>query len=625
MRLWPFGNRGLERKYSAAGPNIARVLVGQAVWTPRDYGSLAEEAYKRNALAFRAVKLVASCAAGVPLLLFDGADKEVEAHPLLDLLRRPSSAYAGAAFFEAVYAYLLLSGNSYIEAVGPERGAPKELWPLRPDRMQIIAGRYGFPQGYRYTAHGLPRDWSSNPLNGDGPILHVKDFNPLDDWYGLSRIEAAAYGIDRHNAASIHNKALLDHGARPSGALAFKPVKVGKDEYTRAPQDLVDAAMEKLNTTMVGPANAGKPMVFSGDVDWIAMSLSPKDMDFNEGKNDAARDILTAIGVPAVLLVPGESTYSNRAEANLELYEQTVLPLVTQIVSGLNQWLCPRFGEGLRLGIDFDGVSALEPRRENRRKSALDLFNAGVIDRDEARDMLQYGEASADFVEKPDSGILGQLSSASIMEAAGDEPLFSYLLRTGLLPKGTDIEKFRQGAADYEGQDDDDDELVAALPDTKAERRTLYVSRPLLNGADLIAWARGQGFATTIPASDLHVTLAYSKRALDWSKLKPDTSELLLPSSKRRTVETLGDQGSVVLLFQSEALQSRWRAIMAAGASWDYAKYRPHVSITYDAGEIDLEQIDAYSGELRFGPERFEEIDSGALDRVRSSEKDGAQ
>jgi HK97 family phage portal protein len=446
--FWPFGRRSgaPEQKYSAAGPNIARVLLGQAVWTPRRYESFADEGYARNAISFRAVKMVATCAAGLPLVLHDGRDKEVEEHPITDLLSNPSPGYSGSAFLEAVYAYLLLAGNSYIEAVGPERGEPRELWPLRPDRMQVIAGRYGMPEGYRYTVNGLPKDWQSNPLTGEGPILHLKEFNPLDDWYGMSRIEAAAYGIDRHNAASAHNKALLDNGARPSGALVFKPVKLDDGTYSAAPQGMVDDALTRLTTDRVGPVNAGKPFVFSGDVAWEEMGTSPKDMDFHEGKLDAARDILAAIGVPAMLLIPGESTYSNRAEANLEFYERTVIPLAETLVSGLNNWLCPRFGDGLRLKVDMDGVSALEPRRESRRKSALDLMAAGVISGNEAREMLQYGERGPDFVEKPDAAVLTALQAPEFIEVAGFEPLYRYMRDCGLIPATTTIEAFEAGA-----------------------------------------------------------------------------------------------------------------------------------------------------------------------------------
>lgn len=103
---------------------------------------------------------------------------------------------------------------------------------------------------------------------------------------------------------------------------------------------------------------------------WEDKGTTPKDMDCQEGKNGAARAVFAAIGVPAMLLIHGKSTCSNRAEANPERYERTVLPLIGQLVDGLNASLCPRFGEGLRLGVDGNVIPAMAPRREIRRKSA---------------------------------------------------------------------------------------------------------------------------------------------------------------------------------------------------------------------------------------------------------------
>ena len=56
-------------------------------------------------------------------------------------------------------------------------------------------------------------------MTGRSTVLHLKTFNPLNDWYGLSPIEAAAYSIDQHNQAGAWNQAMLQNGARPSGAI----------------------------------------------------------------------------------------------------------------------------------------------------------------------------------------------------------------------------------------------------------------------------------------------------------------------------------------------------------------------------------------------------------------------
>lgn len=443
MKLWPFGKARTEVKYSAAGPNIATWTLGRPVWTPRDYENLAREAYVQNAIAYRCVKLIASCAAGAPWLLYDGRGNEVEQHDILKLLSRPAPMTSGYQFFEAVYSYYLLAGNSYVEAVGSDRRPPKELWALRPDRMKVIPGPFAIASGYQYTVNGLIKEWKADPLTGDGQILHMKDFHPIDDFYGMSRVEPAAYGIDRHNAASAHNKALLDNGARPSGALVFEPVKVGENEYKTAPQPLIDDARAKLESH-VGTRNAGKPMVFGGNVNWLEMGINPKDMDFGDGKNDAARDICTSFGVPHILIVPGSSTYNNVREAKLELYEETVLPLVDFVANNLNMWLCPRYGDGLRLEADRDGISALEPRREARRSSVVTLLKEGVIDDTEARDALQYGPREKSAVKKVDATVLKAL--VDTVDQIGFEPLVRYMKSVGLYDAGMTTDEVIQAA-----------------------------------------------------------------------------------------------------------------------------------------------------------------------------------
>lgn len=150
---------------------------------------------------------------------------------------------------------------------------------------------------------------------------------------------------------------------------------------------------------------------------------------------------------------------------------------------------------------------------------------------------------------------------------------------------------------------------------TDARPRTLYVSRKLLNGAEFIAWAKGQGFETTTPADDLHVTIAFSRTPVDWMRMgqdhwgvSPDDGKLTIPSGGARLVEKLGDKGAVVLLFASSALSWRHEEMIRNGASHDFDEYQPHVTITYAGADVDLEKVEPYRGKLVFGPEIFAEV-----------------
>ena len=345
-----------EIKSSRTSQVLAFESGGRARWTPRDYAALAREGYLANAIVHRAVRLVAENAASCVLLAYRGA-MEKPAHPLLQLLTRPNPRQDGASFLEAVYAHLLLAGNAYVEAVtlGDQ---VRELYALRPDRMKAVPGADGWAEAYDYSVTGrsVRFDQNASPLP---PILHLTLFHPLDDHYGLAPLEAAAVAVDTHNAAAKWNKALLDNAARPSGALVYSGPEgavLADAQFERLKRELTD--------TYQGAANAGRPLLLEGGLDWKPMSLTPKDMDFLEAKQAAAREIALAFGVPPMLLgIPGDNTYSNFQEANRVFWRQTVLPLVSRVGASLAHWLSPQFGEEVRIAVDTDRIDALAADR----------------------------------------------------------------------------------------------------------------------------------------------------------------------------------------------------------------------------------------------------------------------
>jgi HK97 family phage portal protein len=345
-----------EEKRSAAGPLIALHQTGRPQWTPRNYRALAAEGFAANPVGYRSVRMIAEAAASVPWLLFEG-DAERADHPLLDLLRRPNPAQAGRELMESFYGHLETAGNGYLEAValGDEL---RELHALRPDRMKAVAGPNGWPEAYEYSANGSSIRFDQE--RGVPPILHMRLFNPIDDYYGLSPLEAAAKSIDIHNAASAWNKAVLDNAARPSGALVFKAgesANLTNEQHARL--------KEELESSFQGAANAGRPMVLEGGLDWKQMSLTPKDMEFIETKHAAAREIALAFRVPPMLLgIPGDNTFANYAEANRTFWRQTVLPLVQRTCEALTNWLGPAYGKDARLTFDGDAIEALSTERE---------------------------------------------------------------------------------------------------------------------------------------------------------------------------------------------------------------------------------------------------------------------
>ncbi|MFZ5733500.1 MAG: phage portal protein [Pseudomonadota bacterium] len=341
-----------ETKASRTAQVLAFESGGRARWTPRDYAALAREGYLANAIVHRAVRLVAENAAACSFLVYEGA-QEQPAHPLLQLIARPNPRQDGASFFEALYSHLLLAGNAYIEAVSLGEEV-RELYALRPDRMKVVPGPDGWAEAYEYGVAGRSVRFDQT-ASAIPPILHLTFFHPLDDHYGLAPVEPAAVAIDTHNAAARWNKALLDNAARPSGALVYagpEGAVLSDSQFDRLKRELAD--------TYQGAANAGRPLLLEGGLDWKAMSLTPKDMDFLDAKQSAAREIALAFGVPPMLLgIPGDNTYANFQEANRVFWRQTVLPLATRIGASIGRWLSPQAGEELRVVVDTDRIDAL--------------------------------------------------------------------------------------------------------------------------------------------------------------------------------------------------------------------------------------------------------------------------
>lgn len=332
--------------------------IGEANWSRRDYRKFADEGYIKNVVAHQCIKMLAVSAASVRIKLgFEDGVYDLLQHPLGRLLTFPNPVCGETEFLESMFSYQLISGNAYVLALAPQDSAPVELHLLRPDRMSVVAGRDGLPRGYRYKiSDQKSKDYSA------AEVLHLKFFHPLDDWYGLSPIEAAAYSIDQHNQAGAWNQALLQNGARPSGALV---VKGGDGNPTTLSEDQYHRLKSQIDEQFSGADNSGRPLLLEGGLEWREMSLKPKDMDFMEMKHSSARDIALAFGVPPQLLgIPGDNTYSNMVEARVAFWEQTVIPLVDRFLDALNLWLVPKYGQNLRLFADLETVPALAPRRE---------------------------------------------------------------------------------------------------------------------------------------------------------------------------------------------------------------------------------------------------------------------
>ena len=135
------------------------------------------------------------------------------------------------------------------------------------------------------------------------------------------------------------------------------------------------------------------------DLDFVRIGISISELEpFRETLNDAIQ-IAGAYGVPADL-VPREnqSTFSNKRQAEVSLYENMVIPVTNRIIDAFNYWL--GFKEekgGMYLSADFSKVPCLQEDKKataelNQINSnrAIKEFNEGIITYNEMRISCGY-------------------------------------------------------------------------------------------------------------------------------------------------------------------------------------------------------------------------------------------
>lgn len=195
---------------------------------------------------------------------------------------------------------------------------------------------------------------------------------------------------------------------------------------------------------------------------------------------------------------------------------------------------------------------------------------------------------------------------------------------------------------DMDDLDETDDQVTDQLTEQRRltvniSPRTLYVHRPVLNGEEIREHFRAQGITTMLPADQMHITLAYSRTPVDWSKIEPvwnqdDAGELVVAPGGMRAMELFGrdvPRRFLVLVLSDSRLGWRHESFRMGGCSWDHDQYEPHVSITTDVSQSWgddpsgwnglMAELVPYRGPIRLGPEVWEEVSEGWSTTIREN------
>ena len=227
-----------EKKESKVGALIFMQTMGEPAWTPRDYASFAKEGYIQNAIVYRCIRLISDACMSVPLEVYDDKGKPIEEHEFYDLMAHPNPFEGMTDILDALYSFLFIAGNTYLEFASS--GAMRELYVLRPDRVKVALDPKGRPAKYTYSVSGGNDVDFPVRRTGQREILHIKNFHPLHDIYGLSAIEPAAFSIgcafhvfkpDQIQAYQHKNGKIRYQKVAISAVLGIIPPRHGSDAF----------------------------------------------------------------------------------------------------------------------------------------------------------------------------------------------------------------------------------------------------------------------------------------------------------------------------------------------------------------------------------------------------------
>jgi len=108
----------------------------------------------------------------------------------------------------------------------------------------------------------------------------------------------------------------------------------------------------------------------------------------------------------------------------------------------------------------------------------------------------------------------------------------------------------------------------------------------------LMDWIDSMGLETHEPADELHTTVLLDKEhEFDW---EPQSFESPIEVSPETfSLDLFGqDKNVLVLKYQCDELADRHsRGMEEHNLSWDFPEYSPHVTLSYDGSNIDIESL----------------------------------
>ena len=350
-------------------------------WAPEIYGRY----YATSVPAYRAIKLRADAVASAPLVVYQrrAAEKPVpvaENHPVQVLLDKVNPWWTASDIWKATETYLSIWGSAYwwLEKRGDRTVA---IWPLRPDRVQIVPGTGRMPNdyitGYLYQSN------KTVPLAID-EVVWFRYFNPMDEYAGLAPVAAGRLSLDMgHDALRFHRNQFRKGAALQNTVFAVQgPIteEQANDFFARLDKRAADE--RDLPHPLLWDLTQGpKPE---------RLGLSPADMAILAALNYSVEEAARVWGVPPPKLYSQQSSiYNNVRQADIEFYTDTVSTEWAFLADEVNELLLPLLAPGqddLFVAFDTSKVMPLQEALATQKVADLAEVAAGAMTINEFRE-----------------------------------------------------------------------------------------------------------------------------------------------------------------------------------------------------------------------------------------------
>lgn len=300
-----------------------------------------------------------------------GEEHELTDHPFLEFWKHPNPLHemSNAALWRLLEIYLKLKGEGYFIIEKDEAGRPAELWPVPTHWVQQTPYLDHPFYTVRLTSGVIM------PVSVDDMFV-MKDLNPVDPFRrGLGQAEALADEIETDEYAAKFQKRFFFNDATPNLVIAMP--KSTEEQRKRFRAEWMERFKGVFKSHGVATVNGEAIINKVGD--------NMKDMDMVNGRTFLRNAVLEHFGVPREIMGITESSNRATSEAAQYIYAQNVLmPSLLRREEAINEQIIPLFGPDLVWHFED-----IVPRNQEFDKAkAMDGWNAGLMTRDEARELL---------------------------------------------------------------------------------------------------------------------------------------------------------------------------------------------------------------------------------------------